>query len=126
MTVPAILGGLNVYEMNHASLQAEQAIDAIVRAAQAFYIAGGGAEDVRVDLSGGITAKVEYVLIGDRADGPRAPSAAYKVTGLQEALVLSDPPVPMVGDEGPLRLGPGVHTVRVSFDGDGAVRLSVP
>jgi len=124
LTAPAVLGGLAAYEAGHASLQASQAIEAVVRAAQAFYLAGDGAEDVRVDLGGGVTARVEYVAIGDAPGGPRAPSAAYKVSGQPEVFVLADPAVPMAGPGGPLRLGPGPHTVRVSYGGDGPVRLA--
>lgn len=126
LTVPAIMGGLAAYETQQMAVRAQQAIEAIVRAAQAFYVAGGGAEDVRIDLSGGVTAKVEYITIGDRDGGPRAPSAAYRVTGQTETFLLSDPPVPMCGGASALRLGPGVHVVRVSYDGDGPVRLAVP
>lgn len=125
LTIPAILGGLNTYEVHRASAQAEGAIDAIVRTAQAFYFAGGGSQIVRVDLTGGITANVEHVEVGDGPGGPRAPSATYKVTGLPAVFLLSDPPVPMAGEGGPLRLGPGVHAVRVSFEGDGPVHLAV-
>src|SRR3972149_6646132 len=102
LTAPAVLGGLAAYEAGHASLQASQAIEAVVRAAQAFYLAGDGAEDVRVDLGGGgtrgargggVPARVEYVAIGDAPGGPRAPSAAYKVSGQPEVFVLADPAV---------------------------------
>ena len=124
LTAPAVLGGLSVYEAEQASGRATEAVDRIVRTAQAFYLAGDGAEDVRVDLGGGVTSRVEYVMIGDAPGGARAPSASYKVSGQAAAFVLADPPVPMAGDGGPLRLGPGAHTVRVSYDGFGPVRLA--
>lgn len=126
VTLPSIFGGLSLYELQDASRRAVEAIDAIVRTAQRFYFAGGGGEDVRVDLTGGVTASVEYVRVGDVPGGPRAPSAAYKVTGQGEVFVLADPPVPMSGDDGALVLGPGRHSVRVAYEGDGPVRLSVP
>jgi len=125
ITVPAVHGGLSAYETQQASVRAQQAIESIVRVAQVFYVAGGGAEEIRVDLAGGVTAKVEHVALGDRVGGPRAPSAAYKVTGQRETFLLSQPPVPMAGPDGPFRLGPGVHVVRVSYEGDGPVRLAL-
>ncbi|HKZ63771.1 MAG TPA: hypothetical protein VJ400_04940 [Thermoplasmata archaeon] len=126
LTVPAIHGGLNAYETAQASRTAEVAIDAVVRVAQRLYLSGGGAQDVVVDLSGGVTARVEYVRIGDTAGGPRAPSAVYKVSGAPERFLLAEPPVPMAGEAGPLDLGPGHTVVRVSYDGEGPVRLAVP
>src|SRR3989304_6223023 len=72
LTVPAIHGGLNAYETAQASRTAEVAIDAVVRVAQRLYLSGGGAQDVVVDLSGGVTARVEYVRIGDTAGGAPA------------------------------------------------------
>ena len=125
LTVPAVLGAWSAYETDQASVRAVQAIDAIVRAAQQFYVAGGGAEDVRVDLGGGITARIEYVRIGDAPGGPLGPSASYRVTGQPEVLVLSDPAVPMSGLDGPLRLGSGRHVVRITFDGQGDVRVAL-
>lgn len=125
LATPAILGGLSAYESHQASLRALQAIEAIVRAAQAFFFAGGGADEIRVDLSGGVTARIEHVTIGDAPGGPRSPSATYKVSGQSEAFLLADPPVPMAGDGGPLRLGPGRHTVRIAYEGEGPVRLVV-
>jgi hypothetical protein len=123
LTAPAVLGGLSAYEAEAASASAMRAIDAVVRAAQAFYLAGDGAEDVRVDLGGGVTARVEFVSIGDAPGGARMPTASYKVSGQAVAFLLTDPPVPMAADGGPLRLGTGPHTVRVSYDGSGPVRL---
>src|SRR3990172_977257 len=102
LTVPTILGGLSAYETAHASRTAEVAIDAVVRVAQRLYLAGGGAQEVVVDLRGGVTAKVEYVRIGDSPGGPRAPSAVYKLTGQSEVFLLAEPPVPMAGERGPL------------------------
>ena len=125
LTIPTIVSGLSVYEAHEVSARAIRAIEAVVLVAQQFYLSGGGAEDVRVDLEGGVTAKVEYVVIGDAPDGPRAPTARFKVSGQPEVFVLSDPPVPMAGEGGPLRVGPGRHTVRVAYDGGGPVRLAV-
>jgi|SRR5437867_1466513 len=125
LTVPAILSGLSAYEAGQISVRVEQGIDVIVRAAEDFYLAGGGAQTIRVDLDGGATIHVEYVLLGDAAGGPRATTASYKLTGQPVVFIRSNPPVPMEGEEGPLRLGPGRHTVRVSFEGEGPVRLAV-
>jgi len=125
LTVPAVLSGLSAYEAGQMSVRVEQGIDAIVRAAEDFYLAGGGAQTIRVDLDGGATVHVEYVIVGDAAGGPRATTAAYKLTGQQAVFLLSNPPVPMTGDQGPLRLGPGRHSVRVSYEGEGPVRLAV-
>ncbi|HYS71517.1 MAG TPA: hypothetical protein VEM95_03750 [Thermoplasmata archaeon] len=125
LTVPTILSGLNAYEVQQVSLQAARAVDAIVRAAQDFYLAGGGAETIPVDLGGGVSVRVEYVSLGDGPDGPRATTATYKLTGQQAVFLLTDPPVPMSGGEGPLGLGPGRHVVRVAYAGDGPVRLAV-
>ena len=125
LTVPTIVAGLSAYEAAHVSRTAELAIDAIVRVAQRLYLAGGGAEDVVVDLGGGVTAKVEYARVGDAPGGPLAPSAAYKVSGQPEVFLLADPPVPMAGVGGPLHLGPSRSVVRVSYEGAGPVALAV-
>jgi len=124
LAVPAIVGGLSAYETGSASERALQAIDAVVRVAQSLYLAGDGAEDVRVDLGGGVTARVEYVSIGDAPGGARMPTASYKISGEAVAFLLADPPVPMATDGGPLLLAAGAHTVRVSYDGEGPVRLA--
>lgn len=124
LTAPAVLGGLSAYEAEAASERAVRAVEAVVRTAQALYLAGDGAEDVRVDLGGGVTARVEYVSIGDAPDGRMVAAASYQISDQAAAFLLSDPPVPMAADGGPLRLGPGVHTVRVSYDGSGPVRLA--
>lgn len=123
ITVLAVLGGLGAAEGQQAVLRAEAAIDAVVRLAQRFYLAGGGGEELRVDLGGGVTAKVEYVRIGDVPGGAWASAAAYRVTGQPETYVVADPPVPMAGDGGPMVLGPGLHRVRIAYDGEGPVRL---
>ena len=126
LTIPAVLGGLNAYEAEAASARAVGTIDAVVRVAQRFYVSGGGSEDVRVDLRGGIAVRVEGISIGDRIGGPHATLAAYRITGRPIVFLRSDPAVPMAGDGAPLSLGPGVHAVRVSYDGAGPVRLVVP
>ena len=125
LTVPTVSTGLSAYESQQLSVRAVQAVDAVVRVAQQFYVSGGGAEDVRVDLDGGITARIEHLAIGDAAGGSMAATARYQISGQREAFLIADPPVPMAGEDGPLRLGPGRHVVRVSHDGEGPVRLAV-
>lgn len=125
VTVPTVLAGLSAYESHQLSIRAMQAIDAIVRAAHQIHVWGGGAERVRVDLAGGLTAHIEYLLIGDVPGGPMASTARYKVSGVPEVFLISDPPVPMEGDEGPLRLGVGRYEVRVWQEYEGPVRLAV-
>lgn len=125
LTAPTVMTGLSAYESQQSSVRALRAIDAIVRVAQQFHVSGGGAERVRVDLSGGLAVRVEYISIGDAAGGPMATTARYAVSGLAEAFVITDPPVPMEGEGGPLRLDSGHHLVDVSYDGEGAVRLAV-
>ena len=124
LTVPAIVSGLSAYETQQMTVRVTQEIERLVQVAQQFYLSGGGAEDVRLHFDGGMTAKVESIAIGDVPGGPLATSASYRLSGQQERFLLSDPPVPMAGPDGPLRLGPGVHTVRVSYEGDGPVRLA--
>ncbi len=125
LTLPAIVSGLSAVEAAQVSARAEAAVDAIVRAAQDFYLAGGGAQTLRVDCSGGTTVRLESVSVGDVPGGPLATSARYKVSGQPAVFLLADPPVPMAADGGPLRLGPGRHTVSVSYEGVGPVRLAV-
>jgi len=125
LTVPPVLSGLSAHEAGQVSVRVERGVDAIVRAAEDLYVAGGGAETIRVDLGGGVTVRVEYVVLGDAVGGPRAATGAYKLSGQQSVFLLSDPPVPMTGDGGPLHLGPGRHAVRVSYEGAGPVRLAV-
>jgi len=125
ITVPTIVSGLSAYEAQQISLQAAQAIDAVFRAAQDFYSAGGGAQTIPVDLSGGVSVRLEYATIGDAPGGSRATTGTYKLSGQPPVFLLSDPPVPMTADGGPLRLGPGRHRVLVSYPGEGPVRLAV-
>ncbi len=125
LTVPTVFTGLSAYESQQLSVRAMQAVEAVVRVAQHFHVSGGGVEDVRVDLRGGITGRIERILIGDVAGGPLAATARYRVSGQQEAFLIADPPVPMAGDDGPLWLSPGLHVVRVSYEGEGPVRLAV-
>ena len=125
LTVPTVFAGLSAYESQQLSVRAIQTIDAIVRVAQEIYLSGGGVEDVRVDLEGGITARIELIAIGDSQDGPLAATARYQISGQGEAFLISDPQVPMTGGDGALRVGPGRHVVRVSHDGEGPVRLAV-
>lgn len=125
LTVPTVLTGLSAYESQQLSVRAMQAVEAVVRVAQQFFVSGGGAEDVRVDLDGGVTSRIDHVAIGDTAGGPLATTARYQISGQREAFLISDPPVPMEGTDGPLWLGPGHHVVRVSHDGEGPVRLAV-
>ena len=125
LTLPAFVSGLSAYEAAQVSVRVQQGIDAIVRGAEDLFVAGGGAQTIHVDFGGGVTVRVEYVVLGDVPGGPRAPTATYKLTGQGPVFLLSDPPVPMAGTAGPLRLGPGSHAVRVSYEGDGPVRLSV-
>ena len=125
ITVPTVFAGLSAYESQQLEVRAVQAVDAVVRVAQQFYVSGGGAEDVRVDLEAGFTARIEHVEIGDAAGGPMATTARYQISGQREAFLIADPPVPMAGEYGPLQLGPGRHVVRVSHDGEGPVRLAV-
>jgi len=125
LTAPVFVSGLSAVEAAQASERAAGAVDALVRAAQDFYLAGGGAQTMPVDLAGGVTVRVESVTIGDAPGGPRATTATYKLSGQPPVFLLTDPPVPMAADGGPLHLGPGAHIVRVSFDGEGPVRLAV-
>jgi type II secretory pathway pseudopilin PulG len=125
VTAPAVVSGLSAVETAQASERAAAAVDALVRAAQDFYLAGGGAQAIPVDLGGGVTVRVESVTIGDAPGGPRATTAAYTLSGQPPVFLRTDPPVPMAGDAGPLRLGAGAHVVRVSFEGQGPVRLAV-
>lgn len=123
LTVPMVFAGLSAYESQQKSVRVLQAVDAVVQIAQQFHVAGGGVEEVRMDLGGGVTARVAYVTIGDASGGPLATTVRYRISGQPEAFLISDPPVPMEGEAGPLRLGPGLHVVRVSYDGEGPVRL---
>jgi hypothetical protein len=125
LTVPTALTGLSAYESQQLSIRAMQAVESIVRVAQQFYVSGGGVEDVRVDLGGGVTARIEHVAVGDEVHGSLATTARFQISGQPEAFLLTDPPVPMAGEGGPLRLGPGRHVVRVLFEGDGPVHLAV-
>ena len=125
LTVPTVFSGLAAYESQQLSVRAVQAVDAVVRVAQQFYVSGGGAEDVRVDLSGGMTARIEHAVIGDVEGGPLASTARYRISGQPEGFLIADPPVPMVGEDGAFWLGPGRHVVRVSYEGEGPVRLAV-
>lgn len=125
LTAPAVLSGLAAVEAAQASERAAAAVDALVRAAQDFYLAGGGAQAIRVDLGGGVTVHVESVTVGDAPGGPLATTATYTLSGQLPVFLLTDPPVPMAGDAGPLRLGPGPHVVRVAYEGEGPVRLAV-
>jgi len=125
ITVPTVFAGLSAYESSQLEVRALQAVDAIVRVAQQFYVSGGGAEDVRVDLEGGLTARIEHISIGDVSGGPMATTARYQISGQREAFLVADPAVPMAGEDGPLRLAQGRHVVRVSHDGEGPVRLAV-
>jgi hypothetical protein len=125
LTGPTALAGFSAYEGVQLSNRAVAAVDAIVRVAQQFFLSGGGAEDVPVDLLGGITARLEYARIGDVVDGPLGPSARFRISGQPETFLLADPPVPMTAGDGPLELPPGRHVVRVEYEGDGPVRLAV-
>lgn len=125
LATPAVLSGLTAYEIHQLSVKVTHAIDALVAVAHEFFVAGGGAEDVRVDLGHGIAAKVEYVAMGDAPDGPLAYLVRYKLAGQDEVVLATNPPVPLTGGEGPLSLGPGRHDIRVSYDGEGPVQLEV-
>jgi len=125
LTVPTVITGLAAYESQHLAVRAVQAVDAVVQVAQQFYVSGGGAEDVNVDLEGGITTRIEHLVIGDAAGGSLATTARYQISGQREAFLIADPPVPMTGEDGPLRLEQGRHVVRVSYEGVGPVRLAV-
>ena len=125
LTAPTVFAGLSAYESQQLSVRVLQGVDAIVQVAQQFYVSSGGAEDVRLDFGGGITARVDHVSIGDVSGGTLATTVRYRISGQPEAFLISDPPVPMEGEAGPLTLGPGLHVVRVSYDGEGPVRLSV-
>lgn len=124
LTAPVVLSGLSAYEVQEVSARAAAAVEAVVRLAQRFYLSGGGAQDVRVDLEGGLTARVEHVAIGDRPGGAWAASARIQVSGQSEFVLVAAPPVPMAGPDGPLFLGPGRHWVHVSYDGQGPVRMA--
>lgn len=125
LTVPTVFAGLSAYEVQQVSARAAAAVEAVVRVAQRFHLSGGGAQDVRVDLAGGLTARVESVAIGDVPDGAWAASARIRVSGRSEIVLVASPLVPMAGPDGPLVLGPGRHVVRVAFDGQAPVRLAV-
>lgn len=123
LTIPTVVAGLTAYEAQQVELRTVQELDAVVRVAQQLYMSGDGAQDVRVDLAGGVTVRVEYAAIGDAPGGPLAPSVRFKLSGQPEVFLLADPPVPMAGEDGPLSLGPGRHVVRVEYGGVGPVRV---
>ena len=125
LTLPAIASALSDFEAQHVALQVERELDRIVRVAQSFYIAGGGGTTVHVDLGGGIGSRLEYLDVGDAPGGPRAPSAVFKLTGHPAVFVLSDPRVPMTGGGGPLHVEAGTRAIRISYEGEGPVRLAV-
>ena len=125
LTLPAVVSGFSALEYAQLSVRVTEGLDAIVHAAQDFYLAGGGAQTVRVDFGGAVTVHVEYITIGDARGGPWSATVSYKLTGLSPVFLLSDPPIPMTSGDGPLRLGPGRHVVRVSYDGNDAVLLEV-
>ncbi|MBI4415525.1 MAG: hypothetical protein HY557_00905 [Euryarchaeota archaeon] len=125
ITIPAMVNGLAAYEADAVSIRVVGVIDTVVQLAQQFYLSGGGSEDVRIELRGGMTVRLEYVEFGDVPGGPRATTARYKLGGAAEVALLADPLVPMAGDRGPLRVGVGPHAVRVTYDGEGPVRLAV-
>ncbi len=123
ITVPSVYAGLSASERQQLDLRVRDRIHRVVATAQAFYIAGGGADVVEVDLTGLLTVSVEYVRFG--GTGGNASLVAFRLTGGAEHVVVTEPTVPMLGpNHGALALGPGLHRVRVEA-ADGLIRLSV-
>jgi hypothetical protein len=110
LTAPAVFGGLSAYDRAQVDARVRASVDRVVVAARQFYAAGGGGDRIDLDLRGGPTARVEYVLFGDVLGGPLAATVRYKLTDAPEFLYATDVPMTSDGD-GPLRLGPGVHVV---------------
>lgn len=125
LTIPVVLAGLEAYEHQDLSRRAVEAVDSIVSLAQRLYLSGGGAQDLRVDLGAGTLATIEYLLLGDAPGGTFATAARYRIAGEPEVTLLSRPPVPISGGDGPLRIGSGSWTIRAHFEGSGPVWLAV-
>lgn len=125
LMAPAVFSGLVAFEAQQASVGALVASDGVLRAAHALYLYGGGVRDIRVQLPHGVASRVEYVQFGDEPGGSLATTVRIKVTGQPETILLADPPVPMTAGAGALLLPAGVHRVRVSYAGEGPVRLAV-
>ena len=124
-TVPAVYAGLASSERGQLDLRVRAAVQRVVAAAQAFYLAGGGSDVVEVDLSGLLTVSVDYVVFG--GPGGNASLVRYRLTGEPERFVLAEhPSVPMAArDGGPLALGSGRYRVLVEAAAGDFVRLSV-
>jgi len=99
---PIIYIGLSTYEKSKVEAQLRGEASAIADMAKLVYTGGNGNEQqLKVKLSGGVTAHADYILVGDSNNGNYTSCVRYKAKGLPEQVMLvSQPNVPMRSPDG--------------------------
>lgn len=94
---PIIYGGLATYERSKVEAQLRGEASAIADMAKLVYTGGpGNAQQLKVRLTGGMTAHADYILVGDLEGGNFTSCIRYKAKGSPEqTLLVSRPNVPM-------------------------------
>jgi hypothetical protein len=102
ISTPIIYGGLRSYETAKLEGELESEACAIAEFAKMLYIGGpGNAGSIHLNLRGGVTAHVDYVLVGDEPGAPFESCIRYRVRGQPEKpLLVESPNVPLRGADG--------------------------
>lgn len=111
---PIIYGSLRAYEAAKLESQMGSEASAIAELAKLLYTGGpGNAQQLTVNLRGGVTSRSDYMEIGDVPNGTYASCIRYRVRGLaMKTLLIEGPNVPMRGSDGePLRMFEGKHSL---------------
>ncbi|OGR08743.1 MAG: hypothetical protein A2341_17935 [Deltaproteobacteria bacterium RIFOXYB12_FULL_58_9] len=126
---PIIYGGLRAYESSALENKVASEAGAMAELAKLLYIGGpGNAQALEVDLRGGLTSNVDYLLVGDVPGGAYESCIRYRIKGQAEkALLIEEPNTPLCGPGGePLRLLEGTHRLMLECVSDGgAPRVEV-
>jgi len=123
ITVPVVYAGLDAYDRGQVETRVRGEAFRLMRVAQQYSVAGGGAETLQVDLRGGAFVPLLYLRIGDHGGGPYANVVRYRIGGEDERFVLAEhPTVLMAGTDGEtLALGPGTYAIHLEVVDDRVV-----
>ena len=111
---PIIYGSLRAYEMGKLEGQMGSEASAIAELAKMLYLGGpGNAQQLTVNLRGGVTSSADYMLVGDTPDGTYESCILYRVKGMAEkTLLIESPNVPLRAErEAPLKMLEGRHSL---------------
>jgi hypothetical protein len=123
ISTPIVYSGLHTYEKGKLDVQLRAEVGALADIARLVFSGGpGNAQIIEVDLSGGATSHVDYVLVGDVEGGAYQCCIRYRVKGSPEqSYLVEGPNVPLMSSAGAaLKLLEGRHNVNLECKGSGA------